>query len=157
MGAVNATAIDHHNYLFIGCAKDVHHLVDVVAEFDGIKMGHDFIEDPGGAVLNGPDDIEQDATGDPTPAAVLLPDLAFEALLGVDLALAQGASGQAIALMPSPPAAAGQSKTPKDGLILVEQNDLALACPVFQGGQFEATIGQVGRVGIELAGGAAVA
>jgi hypothetical protein len=33
-------------------------------------------------------------------------------------------------LMPSPPAASGQGKAPKYRLILVEQNDLALACPI---------------------------
>jgi hypothetical protein len=40
---------------------------------------------------------------------------------------------------------------------LVEQNNLALARPIFEGGQFEAAIGQVRWVGIESAGGAAVA
>ena len=76
-----------------------------------------------------------------TPAAVLLPGLSFEALLGIDLALAQGAGGQAVALASSPPAAPGQGKAPKHRLILVEQNDLALARPILQGIEFEAAIG----------------
>jgi hypothetical protein len=40
---------------------------------------------------------------------------------------------------------------------LVEQNDLALARPIFQGLEFEAAIGQIGRIGIEAARGATVA
>ena len=120
-------------------------------------MGHDLVENPRGAILYSADDIEQDPTGDATPAAVLLPGLAFEALLGVDLALAQGAGGQAVALAASPPAAPWQGKAPKHRLILVEQNDLVLARPIFQGLQFETTIGQVSRIRLEFASGAAVA
>jgi hypothetical protein len=67
--------------------------MDILTEFVGIKMGCDFIEDAGGAILHRANDIEQDATANATPAAVLLPGLAFETLLGVDLALAQRADG----------------------------------------------------------------
>jgi hypothetical protein len=154
---MNATAIDHHDDLCLGGAKDAHHVMNILTEFVGIKMGYDLIEDARGAVLHGPNDLEQHASGDPTPAALLFPGLAFEALLSVDLALAQGASRQAIALAPSPPPAPRQGKAPKHRFILIKQNDLALARPVFQGAQFEAAIGQVGRVGIEPAGGATVA
>lgn len=157
MGAVNATAIDDHDHLFIGGAKDGHDLMDVLTEFDGIKMRGNFIEDAGGAILHRADDIEQDAAGDATPAAILLPGLALEALLGVNLALAQRTNGEAVALVTSPPAASGQGKAPKHRLILVEQNDFTLARPVFQSREFEAAIGQVGGIGIEAAGGAAVA
>jgi hypothetical protein len=140
-GTVDTTAIDHHDDFFLGGAKGVHHLVDVLTEFVGIKVGHDFIEDARGAILYRPYDIEQDATADATPAAVVPPGLAFETLLGVDLALAQGAGRQAVALAASPPAAPRQGKAPKYRLILVEQNDLALARPILQGIEFEAAIG----------------
>jgi hypothetical protein len=156
-GPVNTTAIDHHHHLFSRGAKDVHHLVDILTEFVGIKMGHNFIEDARGAILHRADDIEQDAAGDATPATVGLPGLTFEPLLGIDLALAQRAGGQTVALAASPPAAPGQGKTPEHRLILVEQNDLALARPIFQGRKFETAIGQIGRVGIESARGATVA
>ncbi len=77
--------------------------------------------------------------------------------MGVDLPLAQRASGQAVALAASPPAASGQGKAPKHGLILVEQNNLVLARPIFQGLQFEAAIGQVCWIRLEFTGGATVA
>jgi hypothetical protein len=32
-------------------------LVDVLAEFQGIKMGHDFIEDAAGTILHGANDV----------------------------------------------------------------------------------------------------
>lgn len=156
-GPVNTTAIDHHHHLFSPGAQEVHHLVNILTEFVGIKMGHDFIEDARGAILHRADDIEQDAAGDATPATVGLPGLTFEPLLGIDLALAQRVSGQTVALAASPLAAPGQGKTPEHRLILVEQNDLALARPIFQGFEFEAAIGQIGRVGIESARGATVA
>src|SRR5678815_3716626 len=85
------------------------------------------------------------------------PSLTFEPLVGIDLALAQRAGGQTVALATSPPAAPGQGKTPEHRRILVEQNDLALARPIFQGLKFEAAIGQIGRIGIESARGATVA
>ena len=156
-GTVDATAIDPHDHLFLGGTKDAHHLMDILTEFVGIEMGHDFVEDARGPVLYSADDIEQDPAGNATPAAVLLPRLTFEALLGVDLALAQGAGGQAVALAASPPPASGQGKAPKHRLILVEQNDLVLASPIFQGLQFETAIGQICRIRLEFASGAAVA
>jgi hypothetical protein len=140
-GTVDATAIDPPHPLFLGSAKGVHHLVDLLTEFVGIKMGHDFIEDARRAVLHGPNDIEQHPAGDAAPAAIPLPGLAFEALLGVDLALAQRAGGQAVALAASPPAAPRQGKAPQHGLLLVEQHDFALARPILQGLEFEAAIG----------------
>jgi len=151
-GTVDATAIDHHHHLFLGGTKGVHHLVDILTEFVGINMGHEFIEDAGGTVLHGPNDIEQHAAGDATPVAVALPGLTFETLLGIDLALAQRTGGQAVALVASPPAASRQGKTPQHGLILVEQYDLTLTRPIFEGFEFKAAIGQVCRVGIEPAG-----
>ena len=92
-GTVDATAIDHHHHLFLGRTKSVHHLVEILTEFVGIKVGHEFIEDVRGAVLHRPHDMEQHAAGDTTPAAVALPGLTFETLLGIDLALTQRAGG----------------------------------------------------------------
>ena len=153
-GPVHTTALAHHHHLFSRGAKDVHHLVDILTEFVGIKMGHNFIEDARGTLRHRADDIEQDAAGEATPATVGLPSLTFEPLLGIDLALAQRAGGQTVALATSPPAAPGQGTTPEHRLILVEQNALALARPIFQGLKCEAAIGQIGRIGIEAARGA---
>ena len=88
-GTVDATAIDHHHHLFLGRTKSVHHLVDILTEFVGIKMGHKFIEDARGTVLHGPHDMEQHTASDTTPAAVALPGLTFETFLDIDLALTQ--------------------------------------------------------------------
>jgi len=40
---VDPTAISDHEDLLLGFAKGGHHLMDVLAQFLGIKMGHDFI------------------------------------------------------------------------------------------------------------------
>jgi hypothetical protein len=101
--------------------------------------------------------MEQHAASDATPAAVLIPGLAFETLLGVDLALVQWAHGQAVALAAAPPAASRQGKTPQHRLILVEQDNLVLACPIFESLELKAAIGQVCGVGIEPTGRATVA
>src|SRR5262245_7113642 len=58
-GAVNATTINYHDALFLCRAKEAHHLRDILTELVGIKVGHDFIEHAGGAVLHRTDDIEQ--------------------------------------------------------------------------------------------------
>ncbi len=101
---MDATAIGHHHHVFPGVTKDAHHLMDVLAKFLRIEMRHDFVEDAGGAILHGANDIEQDPTGDVTPGAILLPRSAFESLLVFDLAWTQGTCRQAIALGASPPA-----------------------------------------------------
>jgi hypothetical protein len=154
-GAVATTAIDDHDHLCGGRAQEAHHLMHRLTACVGIKVGDDFREDAGGAVRHRPNDIEQDAAGDPAPPAVLLPRLAFETLLGVEWALGERADGQAVALRPSPPPASGQGKAPQPRLIVVEQNELPLTRPLFQGGPFKVAIGQVCRVGIEPTGGAA--
>jgi hypothetical protein len=46
--------------------------------------------------------------------------LAFETLVALDLALAEGAHGQASALRFAPPASPRQGKAPEDGFILIE-------------------------------------
>jgi hypothetical protein len=61
----------------------------------------------------------------------------FRGLLAVDLALTQGAYGEPYALRFAPPARAGQGKAPEDGFVFIEQNDLAAAGPILQGGKFK--------------------
>ena len=58
MRPMDPTAVNDHHDLFLSFAKDGHHLMDVLAQFLGVKMGHNFIEDFGSPVLNGPNDAE---------------------------------------------------------------------------------------------------
>jgi hypothetical protein len=55
--------------------------------------------------------------------------------------------GQAIPLGFAPPARAGQGKTPQDGLIFMQENDLVSSCAILEGGEFKGGIGQGRRVG----------
>src|SRR5262250_1209710 len=100
-------------------------------------MRHDFIEDFRGAILDRANDTEQHTTGHPAPGTIASPRLAFETLVALDLAWAQGTQGQASALRFAPPACPRQSKAPEDRFILIEQNDLTLTSSVLQGGKFE--------------------
>ena len=86
---VDPAAIDDHHHLFAGFAESGHHLMDILAQFLGIKMGDDFIEDFGGAILHSAEDREQHAAGDAAPGAVARPGLAFQGLLPFDLTLTQ--------------------------------------------------------------------
>jgi hypothetical protein len=131
MRPMDATAVGHHDHLFAGMAKDGHHLMDVLAQPLRIKMGDNLIEDFGGAILDRADDTEQHTTGDTAPGAIADPRLAFEALVAFDLTLAQWPGGQASPLGFVPPACPGQGKTPEDGFIFIEQNDLTPASPIF--------------------------
>src|SRR5262245_3374323 len=90
---MNAAAIDDHDDVFPGMTKDAHHLMNVLAEFVCIKMGHDFIEHARGPVLHCANDIKQDAAGDATPGPILRPDLEFAGLFSFDLAGPQGVWG----------------------------------------------------------------
>jgi hypothetical protein len=117
---MDPAAIDDHHDVFRGFLKGRHHLVPILAQLLGIKVGDDFIEDFRGAILDGADDAEQHATGDTAPRAMLQPRLAFEPFFAFDLALAQRARGEANALRFVPPARAGQGKTPEDRFIFIE-------------------------------------
>ena len=75
-----ATIHDHHD-ICTGFAEGGHALMKILAQFLGIKVGHDFIEDFRGPILDRTDDAQQDATGDATPRAIAAPRLAFERLL----------------------------------------------------------------------------
>ena len=71
-----------------------HHLVDILTEFVGIKMGHNFIKDARGAIWTAPMTSSKTPLVMRLPATVGLPGLTFEPLLGIDLALAQRVGGQ---------------------------------------------------------------
>jgi hypothetical protein len=120
-------------------------------------VGHDFIEDFRGAILDRPKDTEQHAPGDTAPGAIAYPCLAFEGCVAVDLALTQGACRQAIALGAAPPAQPGKGKAPEDGFVFIEQDDLTSTCPVLEGGEFQSAIGEISRGGFEPSSGTAVA
>src|SRR2546425_12851617 len=115
MGPLDPAPIDDHADLFPNFAEGRHHVMAILAEVLGIKMGHDFREDFGGAVLHGADNREQHATGDAAPGARAEPRVAFEALVACDLTLAQRARGEATALGFAPPACPREGKTPEAG------------------------------------------
>jgi hypothetical protein len=120
MRPMDPAAIDDHADLFAGFAEGRHHLMEIVAQLLGIKVGYDFREDFGGAILDGANHAEQHAAGDPAPGAILQPRLAFEAFFAFDVAVAQGACGQARTLGAAPPAQPGQGKAPQDRFVFIE-------------------------------------
>ena len=65
---VDATAVGDHDHLFAGVAKEGHHLMDILAQPLRIKMGDDFVENFGGAILDGTNDTEQHTARDTAPA-----------------------------------------------------------------------------------------
>ena len=89
---MDAAAIDDHHDLFASFTKDMHDLMEILAQLLGIKMGHDLIEDTRRAILDSPDNAEQDTAGDATPGAILGPRLAFERFFPFDLRVTQWAS-----------------------------------------------------------------
>jgi hypothetical protein len=117
---MDATAINDHDNLFAGVAEAGHHLMKILAQFLGIKVGHDFIEDFRGTILDRADDAEQHSVGDATPRAILYPGLSFETFFAFDLALAQGTCWQTTALDAAPPAGTGQGKAPQDRFVFIE-------------------------------------
>jgi len=117
---MDPAAIDNHHDGFAGFTEGRHHLMEILAQFLGIKVRHDFIEDFGGAILDGPNDTQQHAASDTAPGARAHPRLPFEGLLAFDLTLAQRACGEASALGCAPPARAGQRKAPQDGFVFIE-------------------------------------
>ena len=149
--------VDHHHNFFRSFAEGCHDLMHILAQFLGIKVGHNFIKDFRGTILDCPNDTQQDAAGDPAPGAMAYPCLAFAGLLAFDLTLGQRARREAVALGFAPPARPGQRKAPQDGFVCIEQNDLATARLVLEGSQFERAIGESSRGGGQLAGGTVVA
>jgi hypothetical protein len=88
---MNPAAVDDHHDLFASFAEGRHDLMEILAQLLGIKVGHNFIEDFGGTILDCPNDAEQHAAGDTAPGAVLHPRLPFKGLLAFNLTLAQWA------------------------------------------------------------------
>ena len=155
--AMDATAIDDHHDLFAGVTKDAHDLMDILAEFVGIKMGHDLIEDPRRPILDSAQHTEQYAARHTAPTPRAQPRLAFVALLAFDLTPGQRARWEAVPLRCAPPAGPREGKAPQNGLIFIKQNDLATAGAVLQGREFEMGKGESCWVRIEPSRGAAVA
>jgi len=154
---VDPTAIDDHHNLFAELAERRHDLMNILAELLSVKVGHNFIKDFGGPILDRPNDTEQHPTGKAAPGTIAPPGLAFECFFPLDLALAQRTYGEASALRGAPPARAGQGKAPEDGFVCIEQNDLATARLVLEGGEFKRAIGESSRGGIKTTGRAVVA
>ena len=117
---MDAAAIDDQDHLFARFAKDPHDLMQRLAQRLGVKVGHDLIEDPRRAILDRPDDTEQDAAREAAPGTILQPGLAFAAFFVCDLALTQRACGQAIALGATPSPSPGERKAPQDCFIVVQ-------------------------------------
>ena len=156
MRPMNPTAIDDHHDFLRGFAKGGHHLMDVLAQFLRIEMGHNFIEDFGSTILDGADNPQQHTAGDAAPRALLQPCLTFETFFAFALALAQRPGGETRPLGAAPPAQSGKGKTPQDRFIFVEQNDLTPACAILQGSEVDRASGEIGRGGIKPPGGTAV-
>ena len=154
---MDATAVDDHDDLLPSVTKEGHHLMDILAQSLRIKMGDDLIEDFRCAILDSANDAEQHPTGHAVPAPIAHPRLAFVGFFGFDLALAQRARGQATALGFAPPTGPRQGKPPQDRLILVEENNLAPAGLVLQGGEFERSPSQLSGFGREPPRGTAIA
>ena len=67
---MNPAPIDDHHDLFTDFAEGRHHLVDILAQLLRIKVRDDFIEDFGGAILDGANHTEQHAARDTAPGAI---------------------------------------------------------------------------------------
>src|SRR5919201_1418245 len=130
---MDPAALDDHHDVFADFTERRHDLMEILAQLLGIKVGHHLIEDFRGPILDRTYDAEQHAAGDAAPRAILHPRLAFEGLFAFDLALTQGAYGEASALGGAPPARPRQGKAPQDRFIGIEHNDLAPARPGFEG------------------------
>src|SRR5262245_12263092 len=154
---MDAAAIDDHHDLLPSFAERRHDLMNILAQLLGIKVGHDFIKDFGGAILDRPQDTEQHAVGDTAPGAITYPRLAFEGLLTFDLPLAQRAYGEACAWGFAPPTCAGQGETPEDRFVFIEHNDLATAGAVLKSSEFKRAIREIRWSGIKATGGPIVA
>src|SRR5687768_8917077 len=103
MRSMDPAPVDNHDDVFAGFAEGRHHLMAILAQLLGIKMGDDFIEHFGGAILHSAEDREQHPAGDPAPGAVADPRLAFQGLLTGDLTLTQRTCREASALHFAPP------------------------------------------------------
>lgn len=143
MRPVDATAIDDHHHLFPGRATGGHHVMDIVPQPLRIKLRADLIEDFCGAIVDGPDETEQDPTRHPVPGAIASPCIAFAGLLMLDLTPRQGACGEAVTLgLTAPPAGAWEGKAPEDRFVSIEHNDLASTGLVLERCEFDRSVGK---------------
>src|SRR5262245_50915564 len=139
-------------------AKERHHLMDILAKPLGIKLGDDFIEDFRGAILDGADNAEQHPPGHTAPTPIVPPRLTFARLFTFDLAGTEGADRAAKTLGgAAPPACPRERKTPDNGFIFLQQNNLAPLGAVRQSGQCARSPRQGSRVGSEASRGPTVA
>jgi hypothetical protein len=150
---MDAAAIDDQHDLLASVTTDMHDLMEIVAQLLGITMGHDLREATRRALLDSPENAEQDTAGEATPGAIRGPRLAFERFGPFDLRVTQWASREARALGAAPPAQPGEGKAPQAGCICVEHNACTPTRAVCKGGESDRAIGEVGRRGIEPSGG----
>ena len=154
---MDATAVDDHDDLLPSVTKEGHHLMDILAQSLRITMGDDLREDFRCAILDSANDAEQYPTGHAAPTPIAPPRLACAGCFGCDLAVAQRACGQARALGCAPPARPGEGKTPDDGFLFIEQNNLTPTSTILQGSEFERSPRQLSGFGSEPPCGTAVA
>jgi len=100
VGPVDPAAIDHHDDRCAGFLDGRPPLMAVWTPLLGLTVGHDCIEDVGGAILDGPHDTQQPAAGDTTPGAIAPPRLPFEGLRAFALPRAQWASAESTMIAP---------------------------------------------------------
>ena len=156
VGPMNATTIDDHNDFFAGWAEGGHDLVQILAEFQRVKMGHHFVKDFGGAILDSSHQGEEDAVRDPTPGAMLLPGVAFACFGAVQLAAGQRTEWETVPCRLVPPACARQRKPPEHGFVCIEEDNLAALGAILEGREFKPAIGEVGGIGLKTSGGATI-
>ncbi len=154
VGTMDATAIDEEDDCLTRRAEGRHALMPIVPPCVGIKRGHDFIADLGGSVLHGAHQGAQDPILEAVPGVIRPPGLPLTRCGLVHLALGQGTEGQPIARRLMPPAGPGQGKAPQDGLVFLQEDDLATLGAVCEGGECKASRHQGGGVGLQTSGGA---
>jgi hypothetical protein len=130
-----APAVGHPDHLFAGVATEGHHWMDGLAPPLCLKLGAYLREDFGRPLRDRADDPAPHPAGDTAPGARAEPRVAVEALVAVDLALAQGTGRQASPLGCAPPARPGQGKTPEAGFIFLQQTALTPASPIGEGSE----------------------
>lgn len=136
VGTVDATAVNDHDNLLPGVAKERHPLMAIVTKSLGIKLRDALVEDFRGALVDSAQDTEHDPTGHAPPTPRVPPRLPFARLFVFDLAGAEGAGGEAKPLgCMAPPARPRECKTPDARFIFLEQNHRAPLGAVFEGSQ----------------------
>jgi hypothetical protein len=149
VGPLEPTAIDDPDDVCAGLAAGRHDVMEIVASFLSLKVGHDWREDVRGALLDGADDAAPHTAGDATPRAGLPPRLPFATLWLCDLALAQRACGQTLPLGAAPPAQPGPGQAPHDRCLCIAHDALPATCAGLQGGACKRARGESRRGRLE--------